>query len=162
MAEFKIGADSSPYQIVATTDPDYTNDIVVILEDLKGWDSLPEASRNTSEKILSDGEFISKYSKMKGRMVEVQIVFINEDPAEVRNLRRKIAAWKTTSDFFPVTFTRVFGEEEHEETLEDCFIQGEVLWEEIVGSHVRVNIVFKSRNAYKVLRIDEDEPILSI
>lgn len=155
MTTFRIGEDFSPYAILAGTDrKTFSPREALILESLSGWDDMPETIRNSSEKIVGNGEFVSRHWRMNGRLVEASLVYIKTDGSGVRNLRTKIAAWKTSNDLFPLTVSRQVGDEAHEEVLQNCYISGDVLWDERDERFVRVNLLFKSKDSFKTLYVD--------
>lgn len=162
MTTFKIGDNDNPYQIIAETKPDYSSTTEgLILESLSGWDDIPENIRNRSEKIIGNGEFVSQYWRMNGRSLEATLIYVTASISQIRNLRTKLASWKTSNDLFPVSVIRTFDDEQHVEVLEDCYMDGPVLWDEKVGKYVRFNVVIKSRNSHKKLIVG-DAPSIQI
>lgn len=149
--EFQIGIDTDPSKIVASTtwDNNFSN---LFIEDLTGWDDFPEIDRKYYEKISGDGDFVSKFQRIKSREVEVTLAFI--DSNDVASLRTKIGNLQLSGDFIRLSVKRNKGlNNTHLEVIEKCYVSGNTLWKRR-DNFVRVNMVFKTASPMKDLYVN--------
>lgn len=158
-AIFSINKGGSTSEIIASTGTLSPLGGGIVLSKLSGWDDVPAPERNTQPKILADGDFVSKYTRYPGRLIQVEMMIINPSRTGVRSLRTKIVNLRTAGDFFPLELER--GEEV--EVFDEAYIDGEVLWDERADYYARVSLELKTLSAYKKIYVaGSSEPIITL